>query len=276
MTATRTSAKQFSKSMREGIERVRFMLTQDFHWPVVTKYSRNAHTGEPLVEFTVDAIPEGSIAEPGPIGVLSRQTTPYGVRYDVADAYGATVLDGLTSAQALRLSRRLIGLEGPGFFDGDGVRIFATEAERAAHGLGHDEDDKADGFSGQMREVFDNIRRLVSYEIDWPVSVVYGQGDDGPTEQWAAFALNLAEEECPSISICIGRRIREGFAAVLGTDPRTVLRGVTQEDDLLTDRELHAFIHATIVAQFHALTSKRRRPGDDDALIAMALGAPMQ
>jgi len=275
MTKT-TRAPQFTKSMREGIERVRFMLTQDFQWPVLTKYSRDDCTGEPLVAFCVEATPEGSIATPGPIGVLRHQTTPCGARYDVADAYGETVLDGLTCKQALKLSRRLIGMEGPGLFDGDGARIFATEAERVAHGLGRDEEDKADGFSESIREVLDNIRRRTSYEIEWPVSVVYGQSDDEPTEQWAAFALNLAEEECPAVSIVIGHRVREGFAAILGTDPCTVLRGVPQEDNLLTDTELHAFIHATIVAQFHALTTKRRRPGNDDALIALALGTPLQ
>lgn len=275
MTKT-TRAPQFSKSMRQAIERLRFMLTQDFHWPVVTKYSRHDDTGEPVVEFVVDAIPEGSIAEPGPVGFLSRQSTPIGVRYAVADACGETVLDGLTCKQALTLSRRLIGIEGPGYFDGDGARIFATEGERAAHGLGRDEDDKADGFSETMREVLDNIRRRVSYEIEWPVAVVYGQDDDEPTEQWAAFALDLAEEECPSISIVIGRRVREGFAAILGTDPCNVLRGVPQENDLMTDTKLHAFIRATIVAQFHALTTKRKRSGDDDALIALAQTAPMQ
>jgi hypothetical protein len=267
-----TKAPQFSKTMREGIELVRSMLTQDFQWPVVTKYGRSGI--EPYVEFVVEAIPKDSIATPGPIGVLRRHTTAEGARYEVADAYGATVLDGLKPAQALRLSRHLIGLEGPGFFDGDGRRIAADEAERAEHGLGRDEEDNADGFSKGLRERLDDIRGDISRGIHWPVKVVYGNCDDDPNDQWAAFFIDI-EGRCPvALSIFIGKRV-EGFAAILGADPRTVLRYVDDEARFGDEADLYHLIYQTVTARFKELTKKGRRPNDDE-LISMGFGTPLQ
>lgn len=270
MTKTTKTAPRFSKSMREGIERVRFMLTLDFQWPVVTQFGHDCESMEPLVEFIVEAIPDGSIATPGTIGVLRRHATAEGPRYEVADAYGFTVLDCLKPAQALRLSRHLIGMEGPGFFDGDGRRIFATDAERAAHGLGRDADDNAEGFSPALRERLDTIRGDISRAIHWPVTVNYGSADE-TTEQWAAFVLDVGRA-CPvALSIFIGKRI-EGFAAVVGKDPRTALRYVDDEARFMDDASLYHLIRDTVVAEFKALTKTPRRPKSD----AAALNAPLQ
>jgi hypothetical protein len=271
MKTNRTSVKRFSKSMRDGIELVRSMLTQDFKWPVVVKYARDEHTGTPFVEFIVDAVPAGSIAQPGPIGVLRLQASSEGTRYEVANAYGATVLDGLTASQALKLSRYLVGTEGPGLFDADGRRLCATEAERAAHGLGRDEDDEANGFSATLRERLDNLRGDISRTIGWPVAVYYGVGDEEPTEQWAAFSLDVAPDGALPVSVCIGNRV-QGFAAILGTDPRQVLRHVEDEKRFYDDDGLYWLIHDTVVAEFKRLTSRRRRASDDAGLVALASG----
>lgn len=273
MTKTTQTAPRFSKPMREGIERLRFMLAQDFQWPVDVQYQRDAATGEPVAVFSINVIPAGSIAAPGPIGDIKRNTTSDGARYSVGNVYDVTVVDGLTSAQALKLSRYMIGAEAPGLFDGDGARIFSTQPERAMHGVVRDEDDAADGFSESLRERLDDIRRDISRAIQWPVSVAYGCADE-PAEQWAAFVLDIAPEGALPVSIFIGDRVK-GFAAIVGTDPRTVLGYVETEARFMDDAGLYRLIHETVTAEFMALTTRRKRR-DDAALIALALGAPVQ
>lgn len=127
--------------------------------------------------------------------------------------------------------------------------------------------------SESLRNSLDDIRRDVSRSIGYPVGLAYGAADE-PTEQWAAFVLDVAPwGPYAVISVFIGKRVA-GFAAIVGPDRRGALMHVESESEFKDDPEIHRLILDTVAANFEYL-ARPKRP-TDHTLIALASGSPVQ
>lgn len=252
MSAIASHVTEFSQDTEDRLDVLRSMLSQDLGWPVELSFPR-LHTAE----FGITAIPEGSVATPGAIGivVLSDDGT-----YAVQDSYADLVLADLSIAQALRLARYVCIQGAMSHFDSEGGRrLWVPDEERAAHGYGRAEDDDADGFNEDVRGRLEFMRSRMSRELDWPVQLHYGASSDEPSAQYALFTVESMPDgergPFPLLSVLIGGQV-QGYAAIVGADPSADTLHVAQEAaDFSHDAALIELIHEVATAEFQGVAA---------------------